>query len=193
MIEQNPRRRMPARAIMVAAWAALVLAGPAGAQQKPGGGLPIIRDAEIEQLLRDYTAPILRAAGLAQQNVQVVLINERAFNAFVMDGRRIFVNVGALYDCKTPNEIIGVLAHETGHIAGGHLSRMREQLANAQTASIIAMLLGVGAIVGAAPRPAATIPGQIGARRDPGAAGDDPPLAALLPCARRRKRPTARR
>ena len=100
--------------------------------------------------MRDYTAPILKAAGLAQQNVQVVLINERAFNAFVMDGRRIFVNVGALYDAKTPNEIIGVLAHETGHMAGGHLSRLREQLANAQTASIIAMLLGVGALVGGA-------------------------------------------
>ena len=131
---------------------ALVVASqPASAQTAPG--LPIIRDAEIEQLLRDYTAPILRAAGLGQQNVQVVLINARAFNAFVMDGRRIFVNVGALYDSKTPNEIIGVLAHETGHIAGGHLSRLREQLAGAQTASIIALLLGAGAIAaGAATR-----------------------------------------
>ena len=133
----------------------MLLAGqPAFAQPKkpggPAGGLPLIRDAEIEQLMRDYTAPILKAAGLGQQNVQVVLINARVFNAFVMDGRRIFVNVGALYDSKTPNEIIGVLAHETGHMAGGHLSRLREQLATAQTASIIAMLLGVGAIVGGA-------------------------------------------
>lgn len=128
----------------------LLTGGPVLAQPKPGGGLPLIRDAEIEQLMRDYTAPILKVAGLAQQNVQVVLINERAFNAFVMDGRRIFINVGALYDSKTPNEIIGVLAHETGHMAGGHLSRLREQLANAQTASIIAMLLGVGALVGGA-------------------------------------------
>jgi predicted Zn-dependent protease len=142
---------MPAaRAVALLTASALVLAGqPAVAQPKPGG-LPIIRDAEIEQLLRDYTAPILKVAGLAQQNVQVVLINDRAFNAFVMDGRRIFMNVGALYDSKTPNEIIGVLAHETGHMAGGHLSRLREQLATAQTASIIAMLLGVGAMVGGA-------------------------------------------
>ena len=145
---------MPAsRAIALVTASALLLGGqPALAQPKggPNLGLPIIRDAEIEQLLRDYTAPILKAAGLTQQNVQVVLINERAFNAFVMDGRRIFVNVGALYDSKTPNEIIGVLAHETGHMAGGHLSRLREQMANAQTASIIAMLLGVGALVGGA-------------------------------------------
>ena len=67
-----------------------------------------------------------------------------------MDGRRIFVNAGALMDAQTPNQIIGVLAHETGHIAGGHLSRLRQQLAMAQTQSIIAMLLGVGAMVAAA-------------------------------------------
>jgi predicted Zn-dependent protease len=138
------------RAIACAAAVALVVSGqPAFAQPKPGG-LPVIRDTEIEQLLRDYTAPILRVAGLTQQNVQVVLINERVFNAFVMDGRRIFVNIGALYDSKTPNEIIGVLAHETGHLAGGHLARLREQLASAQTASILALLLGAGAIAAGA-------------------------------------------
>ena len=112
--------------------------------------MPLIRDAEIEQLLREYTRPVLRAAGLAQQNIQIVIINDRTFNAFVADGRRIFVNSGALMDAKTPNEIIGVLAHETGHIAGGHLSRLRQELANAQTASIIALLAGIGAMVAAA-------------------------------------------
>jgi len=111
------------------------------------GAMPLIRDAEIEQLLRDYSQPILRAAGLAQQNIRVTIINDRAFNAFVMDGQRIFINAGALMEAKTPNEIIGVLAHETGHIAGGHLARMREQLAVAQTQSIVAMLLGMGALV----------------------------------------------
>ena len=94
--------------------------------------------------------PILRAAGLAKQNVRVVILNDRAFNAFVMDGRHIFINAGALFDAKTPNEIIGVFAHETGHLAGGHLQRLREQLATAQTASIIAMLAGVGAMVAGA-------------------------------------------
>ena len=112
--------------------------------------MPLIRDAEIEQLLRDYTQPILRAAGLAKQNIQVTIINDRTFNAFVMDGHRIFINAGALLDAKTPNEIIGVLAHESGHIAGGHLSRLRQQLAVAQTQSIIAMILGAGAMVAAA-------------------------------------------
>jgi predicted Zn-dependent protease len=121
---------------------------PARAQSLPPG-LPIIRDAEIEQLLREYTQPILRSAGLAQQNVQVTIINDRSFNAFVMDGRRIFINAGALMDAKVPNEVIGVLAHETGHMAGGHLSRLRQQLANAQVASVIAMILGLGGAIAA--------------------------------------------
>jgi predicted Zn-dependent protease len=122
---------------------------PAGAQQG-GGGPPIIRDAEIEQLLREYTQPILKAAGLAQQNVHVIIINDRSFNAFVADGHRIFINSGALMQAKTPNEVIGVLAHESGHIAGGHLARMREQMANASTESLVAMLLGIGAMVAGA-------------------------------------------
>jgi predicted Zn-dependent protease len=113
-------------------------------------GQPIIRDAEIEHLMRDYTQPILKAAGLSQQNIQVIIINNRSFNAFVMDGRRIFINSGALLEAATPNQVIGVLAHEAGHIAGGHLARLREQLAAAQTQAIIAMLLGVGAMIAGA-------------------------------------------
>jgi predicted Zn-dependent protease len=119
---------------------------PSAAQRR---GPPLIRDSEIEQLLRDYTQPILKVAGLAQQNISIVIINDRSFNAFVADGRRIFINAGTLMDSETPNEVIGVLAHETGHIAGGHLSRLREQLAQATTQSVIAMLLGLGAIVAA--------------------------------------------
>ena len=150
-------RRLPpaARALAVAAAIAVAATGlgpaapPVHAQGMPRG-LPVVRDTEIEQLLRDYANPILHAAGLAKQNVKVVVINDRAFNAFVMDGRHIFINAGALFDAKTPNEIIGVFAHETGHLAGGHLSRMREQLASAQTASIVALLLGVGAMVAGA-------------------------------------------
>jgi len=117
---------------------------PALAQEK---GPPVLRDTETEQLLREYTRPILRAAGLEKQNIQMVIINESAFNAFVADGRRIFVNYGAMMQSETPNQIIGVLAHETGHLAGGHLSKLREQLAQAQTQMIIAMLLGAGALV----------------------------------------------
>jgi predicted Zn-dependent protease len=139
------------RAVALTVAAALALGSlPARAQTGSSAGIPMIRDAEIEQLLRDYTGPILRAAGLAQQNVQVVIINENVFNAFVMDAHRIFIFTGALKQATTPNQLIGVFAHETGHIVGGHLSKMRQELANAQTAAIVAMLLGVGAMVAGA-------------------------------------------
>src|SRR5690348_12729812 len=91
------RRRTPAiRAVAV--MAALAVAGasigpaavPAHAQTS-ARGMPIIRDTEIENLLRDYASPILHAAGLAKQNVKVVIVNDRAFNAFVMDGKHIFI------------------------------------------------------------------------------------------------------
>ena len=128
---------------------ALTLA-PMVALAQENRGPPVLRDAETEQLLRDYTRPILRAAGMEKQNIQMVIINQGVFNAFVADGRRIFVNYGAILQSETPNQIIGVMAHETGHLAGGHLAKMREQMAQAQTQMIIAMLLGAGAIAAGA-------------------------------------------
>ena len=131
------------------ATAIALLAAPMAALAQEGK-LPILRDTETEQLLRDYVRPILRAAGLEKQNIQVTIINQPVFNAFVADGHRIFINHGALLQSETPNQIIGVLAHETGHLAGGHLARLREQLARAQTQMIIAMLLGAGALAAGA-------------------------------------------
>jgi predicted Zn-dependent protease len=163
------RRSAPAaRAIALITSAVLAMSTAAPAQAQAPQGMPVIRDTEIEALLRDYARPILKAAGLAQQNVKVVIINDRAFNAFVMDGRHIFINAGTLFDAATPNEVIGVLAHETGHLAGGHMVRLREQLAQAQTQSIVAMLLGVGAIVA-------------GARSGGGSVGQVGPAAILAP------------
>ncbi|MBR1029264.1 M48 family metalloprotease [Bradyrhizobium liaoningense] len=138
------RKKASAVTALVTAAAVALLPMPAAHAQAKGP--PILRDTETEQLLREYTRPILRAAGLEKQNIQMVIINDGSFNAFVADGRRIFVNYGAVMQSETPNQIIGVLAHETGHLAGGHLSKLREQLANAQTQMIIAMLLGAGAI-----------------------------------------------
>ncbi len=143
-----PHKKTSKLTAIIAAVALVIAPMPALAQQEKGP--PIIRDTETEQLLREYTRPILRAAGLERQNIQVVIINETAFNAFVADGRRIFVNHGALLQSETPNQVIGVLAHETGHLAGGHLAKLHEQLAQAQTQLIIATLLGVGAVVAGA-------------------------------------------
>ena len=139
------------RALAVLTAVAVGLASvPARPQTGASAGIPMIRDAEIEQLLRDYTAPIFRVAGLADQNIHVVIIDDKSFNAFVMDAHRIFINVGALMQATTPNQVIGVLAHETGHIVGGHLSKIRQELANIQTAALVGLLLGVGAIVAGA-------------------------------------------
>ncbi|MGY0574174.1 M48 family metalloprotease [Bradyrhizobium sp. RDM12] len=145
------RKKASALTALVTAAAIALLPVPA-TQAQEGRGPPVLRDTETEQLLREYTRPILRVAGLEKQNIQMVIINDNSFNAFVADGRRIFVNYGAILQSETPNQLIGVLAHETGHLAGGHLSKLREQLANAQTQMIIAMLLGAGALVAGASR-----------------------------------------
>src|SRR5438128_3310281 len=150
MLLRMALRQKTSRLTAVTAAVALAIAPMSAALAEQEKGPPIIRDTEAEQLLREYTRPILRSAGLEKQNIQVVILNEKVFNAFVADGRRIFVNYGALMQAETPNQIIGVLAHETGHLAGGHLSKLREQLAQAQTQMIIAMLLGAGAMVAGA-------------------------------------------
>ncbi len=111
--------------------------------------VPVIRDAEIEALVRDYARPIFKAAGLANDGIDIVLVNDQSFNAFVT-GRRLFINTGALMTAETPNEIIGVIAHEAGHIAGGHQQKLRDQLERAKTMAIIATLLGAGAIAAGA-------------------------------------------
>lgn len=135
-------------AILSAVAATNLVAVPVSAQ--PSGSIPLVRDAETEGLLRDYLSPILKAAGLPGGTTEVVLINRRDFNAFVVDSRRIFINVGVITASETPNEVIGVLAHETGHIAGGHLVRMRDAMAKAQLMAAIGMMLGIGAMVAGA-------------------------------------------
>ena len=121
----------------------------AEAQQR-GRRLPIVRDAEVEALLRDYAEPILRAAGLGGGSLQIILVNDRSYNAFVVDSHRMFMNVGVIIDAKTPNEVIGVIAHEVGHIAGNHLVRLRQAAANAQIMAVLGTLLGAGAIAAGA-------------------------------------------
>ncbi len=123
----------------------------AATKKKPRGpSLPLIRDAEIEGLLRLYSKPIFQAAGLNPSAVRVYIINNDKINAFVAGGQRLFIHTGLLTRTQTPNEVIGVLAHETGHIAGGHLARMGIELDRASVQSIIGALIGVAAVVGGA-------------------------------------------
>ena len=123
-------------------WTGLGAAAPVSAQ-----GLPLIRDAEIEALLNDYAQPIFRAAGLGTGRVTVRIIKNDNFNAFVVDGRNVYMNTGTLLTANTPNEVIGVLAHEAGHIAGGHMAALRTRIQRDQTRALIAQILGIGLMV----------------------------------------------
>ncbi|MGE3064797.1 MAG: M48 family metalloprotease [Hyphomicrobiaceae bacterium] len=143
----RPRRSLLRTTTAAVACAAVLLpvAGPALAQ-----GLPLIRDAEIENLLKDYSRPIFRAAGLGSQNITMRIIRHESFNAFVVDGQNVFINSGTLAEAKTPNEVIGVIAHETGHIKGGHMAQLRARIARDQTKSLLLTILGIGLMVGGA-------------------------------------------
>jgi predicted Zn-dependent protease len=136
--------------------AALFAAALAGLQPAPvvaqeaQRNMTIIRDAEIEQLMRDYARPVFNASGIGEGATKIVLVGSRDFNAFVNSGRRVFMNVGVIMEAGSPNQVIGVLAHETGHIAGGHLYRLRQQLETAQMMAVAGMLLGAGAVAASA-------------------------------------------
>lgn len=109
---------------------------PAAAQT-----LQLVRDTETERLLKTYEDPILVAAGLDPAAVKMYIIQDSSINAFAAEGQNIFVNTGLLQQLRSPNEVIGVLAHETGHIAGGHLIRDT----NAISKAMVPMLVGVAA------------------------------------------------
>ncbi len=121
---------------------ALATATPAAAQ-----GLPLVRDTEIENLLNDYASPIFRAAGLGSGRIKMRIVQNEAFNAFVLDGGNVFIHTGTLMQAQTPNEVIGVIAHELGHITGGHMAALRARIAKDQTRALLAQVLGIGLMV----------------------------------------------
>ncbi|MEN2494143.1 MAG: Beta-barrel assembly-enhancing protease [Hyphomicrobiaceae bacterium hypho_1] len=110
-------------------------------------GLPLIRDTEIELLLNEYAQPIFKAAGLGGSRIAIKIVNSRVFNAFVVDGRNVFINTGTLMQSDTPNQIVGVIAHEAGHIAGGDLAALRARIKRDRTKLILLRILGVGAAI----------------------------------------------
>ena len=124
----------------IAAFLAVLLlaAHPAVAQS-------VLRDAETEALLADMAAPLVDAAGLAPGNVDIVLINDPSINAFVAGGQAVYIHAGLIDAADTANEVQGVIAHELGHITGGHVVRFSEGVSAASNISILSLLLGVGA------------------------------------------------
>ncbi len=120
----------------------LALAPTAQAQR-----IRLISDAEIENTIRTFGAPLFALAGLEPASVRVYIVNDHSLNAFVAGGQRIFLNTGLLLASDSANQVIGVIAHETGHLAGGHLAATQQALRNASAQSIIAMVLGAAAAV----------------------------------------------
>ncbi|MEZ0261306.1 MAG: M48 family metalloprotease [Alphaproteobacteria bacterium] len=102
-----------------------------------------IRDEEIERSLRDFTAPIFQQAGLSSQYVRFVLLDKNELNAFVAGGMNIFINTGLILETKSADQLVGVLAHETGHIAHGDLLRSKMNLENLSMEAMVATVLGI--------------------------------------------------
>ncbi|PHR90899.1 MAG: peptidase M48, Ste24p [Robiginitomaculum sp.] len=117
----------------------------------------LLRDTEIEETLRAYTDPILRAANLNTASVDLYLVNDKSLNAFVTRGQNIFIHTGLILEADTPNQLKGVIAHESGHIAGGHLARRDRSNRSAYGAMLIAAGIGLAAILAGEAHAGATI------------------------------------
>jgi predicted Zn-dependent protease len=111
----------------------------------------LVRDAEIEATLRGYSDPIFVAAGLNPKDVKIYLVGDRSLNAFVTNGQNVFLHTGLILETQTPNQLKGVIAHETGHIAGGHLARSDANMRAAMAPAYVTVALGLIAIAAGAP------------------------------------------
>jgi predicted Zn-dependent protease len=134
--------------------AALLIAGfvflPALQAHAQGQSLSFIRDTEAERVLRSKLDPILLAAGLVPQDVHLYLVNDPSINAFVAEGQNMFLNTGLLMTLETPNQITGVMAHETGHMAHGDLVRAGAGIKAATIPLLLSMAAGLAAIIAGA-------------------------------------------
>lgn len=131
--------RVLARCIVLLAALGLVGARGAWAQQ-------VLRDAETEQLIHEAAAPLVRAAGLDDKNVQFVVINDPNINAFVAGGQIVWLHSGLIENADNLNQVQGVMAHELGHIEGGHIIRSMDGIKEATGIQIVSMLLGAAAL-----------------------------------------------
>ena len=107
----------------------------------------IIRDTEIENTFKSWITPLLESAGMGDESVNLILVQSPEINAFVAGGANIFIYTGLINKTETPEELIGVMAHELGHITGGHLIRGRQAMERASYESILGTVLGIGAAI----------------------------------------------
>lgn len=107
----------------------------------------IIRDAEIEKTIFELAIPIIDASEINKQAINFYIVNDSAINAFVAGGQNIFINSGLITKFNNPETLIGVLAHEMGHISAGHLARSGEEFEKSKNIAILSYLLGIGAMI----------------------------------------------
>ena len=112
---------------------------------EPAAAQSVLRDAETEAFLDEISAPLIEAAGLEPGNVDVVLINDPSINAFVAGGQVVYLHSGLIDAADSANEVQGVIAHELGHITGGHVIRIGEGYRTASSISILSLIAGIGA------------------------------------------------
>ena len=117
---------------------------------QPVAAQSILRDAETEALFTDMVAPLVAASELDSKHVDVVLINDDQINAFVAGGQRIYFYSGLINTADTANEVQGVMAHELGHITGGHAIRFDEGAKTATGITLLSLILGAAAIAAGA-------------------------------------------
>ena len=146
----RPARRLAALACI----ASTLLSAPRPALAQEGA-LSLIRDTEIEAILRKDADPIFAAAGLTPADVKIHVVGDKELNAFVTGGQQMFVTTGLITTAKNPNELIGLMAHETGHIAGGHIARQGEGSRPAMATMFLTLGLGILAALAGAPDAAA--------------------------------------
>ena len=123
--------------------AAVLMAQPAVAQAQ---GASVLRDAETEAMFADMIAPLAKAAGLAPRDVKVMLIQDEEINAFTAGGQTIYVNSGLIQAADNANEVQGVLAHELGHVADGHVVLGDAGMKPATGIALLSMVLGIAAM-----------------------------------------------
>jgi predicted Zn-dependent protease len=135
------------RMLMLALVLGLASARPAVAADE---GPSILRDTETEALFADIAKPLVEAANLDNKSVKVVLLNDDEINAFVAGSQNVYVNSGLLTRADNVNQLQFVIAHELGHVAGGHAIRMGEGMKEATGITLATMVLGAIAIAAGA-------------------------------------------
>ena len=135
------------RLVMIALMLATAGVQPAAAQESD---ISVLRDSETELLFKDISRPLVQAAGLDPDSVHVILLKDPSINAFVATGQAVYIHSGLLQAADNVNQLQGVIAHELGHVAGGHAIRMQEGIKNATGITIATLVLGALAIAAGA-------------------------------------------